>query len=330
MRVQSGLAAKARLAARALLRRGPWGLALVAVTVGALVAVVPRGARTQSRSRFAHHRPVDVPTPGGGPTQRVLVSWPRRSGGMFSARERWPILIALHGAREAALPPSRGCLAWSVDYALDPALGALVRGMLTSANYGGLVTPSRLEAVNAALRSRPFRGIFVVTPYTPPFRGVGSPESRAWGDWLAGPVLAAVRAAFPAAATRDGAGIDGVSLGGRLALDVGLAHPEAFGTVGALQPAFDEVAMHALVDAAAARPASLPQRIRVLTSDGDTGRAGAQALSASLRERRVAHELQVATGTHGYAFNRGPGALEMLLFHDGALAAEPIVASRPR
>jgi hypothetical protein len=330
MRVQSGRAARARNAARAPLRCGPWALVLVAVAVGAFVAAVPRGARTQSRSRFAHHRPIDVPTPGGGPTQRVLVSWPRRSGGVFSTRERWPILIALHGAREAALPPSRGCLAWSVDYALDPALGALVRGTLTPTSYGGLVTPARLEAVNAALRARPFRGLFVVTPYTPPFRGVGSPESRAWGDWLAGPVLAAVRAAFPSTRTRDGVGIDGVSLGGRLALDVGLAHPEAFGSVGALQPAFDEVAMQALVDAAAARPASLPQRIRILTSDGDTGRVAAQALSGSLRERRIEHELQVATGPHGYAFNRGPGALEMLLFHDGALAAEPIDGVRPR
>jgi hypothetical protein len=321
----------ARIVGRGVKRLALQGTALVALA-GLLVCVAfqPPRARTQSRSLFAHHRAIDVPTPGGGPTQRVLVSWPRRSGGVFSTRERWPILIALHGAREAALPPSRGCLAWRVDYALDPALGALVRGTLTAQSYGGLVTPARLEVVNAALRARPFRGLFVVTPYTPPFRGVGSPEARAWGDWLAGPVLAAVRAAFPAARAREGAGIDGVSLGGRLALDVGLAHPEAFGAIGALQPAFDEAAMQALVDMAAARPATLRQQLRIVTSDGDTGRAAAQALSASLREKRVEHALHVATGTHGYAFNRGPGAIEMLLFHDAALAAERADAPPPR
>jgi hypothetical protein len=320
--------------ARRAAMTGARGIApfLVWVAVATLVAAAlpHERARTQSRSLFAHHRALDVPTPGGGPTQRVLVSWPRRSGGVLPTRERWPILIALHGAREAALPPSRGCLAWRVDYALDPALGALVRGTLTSQSYGGLVTPARLEAVNAALRARPFRGLFVVTPYTPPFRGVGSPEARAWGDWLAGPVLTAVRATFPASLSRDGVGIDGVSLGGRVALDVGLAHPEAFGAVGALQPAFDEAAMQALVDSAAARPSARAQRLRILTSDGDTGRAAAQALSAALRERRIEHELQVATGTHGYAFNRGPGALEMLLFPDAALAAEPLAAAGPR
>jgi enterochelin esterase-like enzyme len=143
-------------------------------------------------------------------------------------------------------------------------------------------------------------------------------------------VLAAVRAAFPAARSREATGIDGVSLGGRLALDVGLAHPEAFGAVGALQPAFDEAAMQALVDMAATRPATLPQQLRIVTSDGDTGRAAAQALSASLREKRVEHALHVATGAHGYAFNRGPGAIEMLLFHDAALAAERADASPPR
>ncbi len=317
-------------------RRGRWSpgaAARVALVLGAALASFAAGTRrasTQPRSASTHQRVLYVPAPAGGPSQRVLVTWPRRAGGALPTRERWPILVALHGAREAALPPSRGCLAWSVDYGLDAAIGALRRGALTTANFGGLVTPSRLGVVNAALRERPFHGLFVVTPYTPPLRGVGSEQARAWGAWLAGPLLEAVRAAFPAARGREGAGIDGVSLGGRLALEAGLAHPEAFGAVGALQPAIDELVLTALVDAAAARPASLPQRLRVVSSDGDTGLAAARAFSAALRERRAAHELLVASGTHGYAFNRGPGALEMLLFHDAALAAEPVGPAPPR
>lgn len=298
---------------------------LLAFALVALAALLPVPGRTQSRSPFVHHRVLHVAAALGRPAQRVLVSWPRRAGAAEVPTDaRWPVLVALHGAHEATLAVDRACVAWSVDYRLDAAIGALMRGRVSRADYGGLVSDARLSAVNAQLRARPFRGLFVVTPYTPNLlaSGSGSDAMRGYGDWLAGPVLAAVRAEFPAARERSGVGIDGVSLGGRLALEVGLSHPETFGVVGALQPAIDPPAIEALVRAAQARPAAHSQPLRVVTSDGDGGLAAARAFSSALREARVPHDLLVASGRHGYEFNRGPGALEMTLFHDAALAAE--------
>ena len=41
-----------------------------------------------------------------------------------------------------------------------------------------------------------------------------------------------------------------------------------------------------------------------------------RAASAEMRAREIPHELLVIPGTHGYEFNRGPGGIEMLLWHE--------------
>ena len=44
---------------------------------------------------------------------------------------------------------------------------------------------------------------------------------------------------------------------------------------------------------------------------------------AALRARGVAHDVRELAGPHDYVFNRGPGGVEMLLFHDRALRGMP-------
>lgn len=278
------------------------------------------GARAQSRSELVHHRHIRIEAPWG--SERVLVMYPRLEQRREHPRDhRWSVLVALHGQGEARRGPARGYLAWSVDYRLPDAFGALARGRLLPRDYGGLVRLDHLAVVNDALSRDRFEGLMVVCPYTPDLmpEPPGSERMRAWGEWVAGPMLEAVRAELPGAARgRASTGIDGVSLGGMLALEVGLRHPEAFSTVGALQPAIRgrEEAIAALASPDGA------QRIRLLTSDRDPFRAPTEALSQRLRARRVAHDLTVVPGPHDYAFNRGPGGLEMLLFHERALADE--------
>ncbi|MDQ3031102.1 MAG: alpha/beta hydrolase-fold protein [Myxococcota bacterium] len=276
----------------------------------------------QSRSELVHHRHLRVDSPWG--SQRVLVMFPRLPGSReHPLRRRWSLLVALHGQGEARRGPDRGFLGWSVDYRLPAAFEALARGRLAIRDYGGLVRPEHLEAVNAGLARDRFDGLMVACPYTPDLMSEppGSARIREWSDWVAGPMLESIREQLPGAARgRDSTGIDGVSLGGMLALEVGLRHPEAFASVGALQPAIRgrEEAIAAL-----ARPDG-EQRIRLLTSEGDPFRAPTRALSQQLRARHVAHDLVEVPGPHDYAFNRGPGGLEMLLFHERALADEPL------
>ena len=79
-------------------------------------------------------------------------------------------------------------------------------------------------------------------------------------------------------------GVDGVSLGGMVALEVGLRHPEVFGAVGAMQPAVRgrEAELAARAERAAQR---FPQTVRLLSSDRDP-----------LSTRRVSFRRSCASG----------------------------------
>jgi enterochelin esterase-like enzyme len=133
--------------------------------------------------------------------------------------------------------------------------------------------------------------------------------------------LPAVRRAFPfASETPRHAGVDGVSLGGMVALEVGLRFPQVFGSVGAIQPAVRGREMELAARADKARTVQ-PQQLRLLSSDADPLLPVSRELSRALRKKRVGHQLVVYPGGHDYAFNRGPGAIELLHFHDVALRA---------
>ncbi len=60
-------------------------------------------------------------------------------------------------------------------------------------------------------------------------------------------------------------------------------------------------------------------RLRLLSSEGDPFLAAVKAASAKMNELGVAHDLVIVPGPHDYAFNRGPGCAEMLLFQERAL-----------
>ncbi len=294
----------------------------VAVVLALLALALPlTDARAQAPSDAVHFRQIHLPGPDGADA-RVLVTYARRADGREHApHERLPIVVALHGQGEARRGPERGFLGWFSDYHLPDAFAALARGRLTSADYQGFARPEHLAARNAALAAQPFGGLLIVTPYTPDLMAEppGGEAIVAYGAWIAGPVLAAVREAVPFAAQgREATGIDGVSLGGMLALEVGLRHHDAFATVGGIQPA-----VRGRVDALVPL-ADGTQRLRLLSSDDDPFLGVTRELSDGLRGRHVEHDLVVTPGPHGYDYNRGPGGIELLYFHDRALAREPM------
>ena len=292
--------------------------AVVSLAWLALGVGLTRGV-AQAPSDAVHFRQVHLRA-WDGADGRVLVTFPRRADGReHASHERLPIVIALHGQGEARRGAERGLLGWVSDYHLPDAFAALARGRLTEADYQGFVRPEHLAARNRALAARAFQGVCVVTPYTPDLMSEppGADALRRYGDWLVGPMLAAVRAEVPfVALTRDGTGIDGVSLGGMIALEVGLSHPAELGSVGAIQPAIRDrvAALAALADGT--------QRLRLVSSDDDPFLGVTRELSAALLARQADHDLVVTPGPHGYDFNRGPGGVELLFFHDRALARE--------
>jgi iron(III)-salmochelin esterase len=163
--------------------------------------------------------------------------------------------------------------------------------------------------------------VLVVGVYTPDLLAdANDPVALAsYADWVAGVLVPKVQKTFPVASTAPRqVGVDGVSLGGMVALEVGLRHPELFATVGTMQPAI-RGREAALADLAQQARAKHHQQLRLLSSDNDPLLPVTKTLSSELRKRRITHELLVTPGGHDYAFNRGPGAVELLHFHDRAL-----------
>jgi iron(III)-salmochelin esterase len=254
-----------------------------------------------------------------GPLDVVVLLPERRQG------ERFPVLVALHGRGEAFKGPKRGARGWVEDYELPAAVARLHAPPLTETDFKKFVEPDRLDGFNQTLARHPYRGLIVVCPYTPdvlagdkPFSAV-TPFSKLVVDEL----LPRVKRELPAIGTPAATGIDGVSLGGRVSVLVGFERPEAFGAVAGLQPAFDSADAPELARRAkAAREANPRLRIRLLTSDGDFFLNATRAISKAFDAAGVQHDLAVVPGPHDYPFNRGPGAYEMLLFHDRALRGQ--------
>lgn len=229
-----------------------------------------------------------------------------------------PLLIALHGAGEAARGLVLGARGWRDDYALGRADGRLHAPPLTEADFEGFVTSDRVAALNAALSARSYRGLSVACPYTPRLRTLeaAAPFARFLFDRLL-PRIKTDLGLAPASL-----GIDGVSMGGRLALLVGLSHPSHFAAVGALQPALAEDEALKFAELAAAATATKKLALRLVSSTLDPFLPAIRALAEELTKRGVAHDLYVSPGPHDYAWNRGPGSLEMLLWHDRVLRGE--------
>jgi iron(III)-salmochelin esterase len=256
-----------------------------------------------------------------GPTD-VVIALPASA----DPAARFPVLVAFHGRGESSKGSLRGARGWLDDYWLGRAVTRLEHPPLASSDFEAYVSAERLEQINHALRASPYAGLIVVCPFLPDVLE----GERAWeqgprlADFVANTLLPRVYAKTPALGTAASTGVDGVSLGGRAALLVGLSQPRAFGSVGSLQAALDASEVERFASLAAHAFKQNPRlTLRLLTSDEDYFRTQNQALSAALGQRAVAHELALVKGTHSYQFNRGPGVLEMLLFHSRVLRGQP-------
>lgn len=224
-----------------------------------------------------------------------------------------PILVALHGMGETR-SPERGARGWLDFYALDHALVRLAHPPLEPEDYRGLVTQARLAAVRTDLAAKPFRGVIVVCPWVPSAVGGAIPYED-YASWLADAVLPRVRSETKVKGER--VGIDGVSFGGIGAIRIGLSRPDGFAAIGALQPAIREADADALAESIEKQRAGRP--FRLVTSTDDVFRGAVEALHARLDARGVEHAFLLTEGPHDYVWNQGPGAIEMLLWHDRVL-----------
>lgn len=252
-----------------------------------------------------------------GEEERALVAVPDGAEGL-------PIVVALHGRGETRSLDA-GARGFRDDYGVDRVDGRLRAPPITSQDLLGFTTDRRLAQINESLGAQPYRGVVLVTPFAPDLRDRSFAGAEPFGRFVTSVLIPRAREeARQAQAVPERTGIDGVSMGGRLALWIGFRFPELFGAVGAMQPALrveEAASVAALAQGARARNPKL--HIRLLSSEGDPFLAAVNAASAKMKEVGVEHDLVVVPGPHNYEFNRGPGCAEMLLWQERALRGLP-------
>jgi enterochelin esterase-like enzyme len=281
--------------------------------------------------------PPSAPTERRLPAEELTWTYPETPIGRMSVvvlvperlpSERFPVLIAMHGRGETLKGPERGARGWIDDYRLRRAIERLAKPPLAESDFEGFVEQGRLATLNTALGHDPYRGLVIACPYTPDVLGREEPFSQAplLASFLVDTLLRRLRSETPAIATPEASGIDGVSLGGRCAIAVGFSRPEEFGVVAGLQAAFDRENTADFAARAEKALAKNPRlRLRLATSSEDYYLPVMRGFHTALDKRGVRHDFLVVPGPHDYAWNRGPGALEMLVYHDRVLRGRPPV-----
>lgn len=234
--------------------------------------------------------------------------------------EKFPLLIALHGRGEALKPPAEGAMGWPKDYELVRAIARLCAPPVTAADFESFVENGRLARLNDELSARPFGGLVVLCPHLPDIDTRDTKRIDEFSSFLFREIVPRAVRELPVLDDPKNTGIDGVSLGGAAALWVGLRAPEHFAAVGTLQPAIGDADAPLIVEALIRAREKQPKlRFRLLSSTDDYFRGSVEAADKALREKGIDHEMLLVPGPHDYPFNRGPGAIEMLMWHDRQL-----------
>jgi len=253
-----------------------------------------------------------------GTSQKAVVITPRWG----APTDRYPLLIALHGRGESGHGLATGAWGWVHDYWLDRAFLKLRKPPLDKASLLGITDDAQLGRLNGALSAKPFGGLVVACPYTPDILGTNDlAAAEPFAEFVERELIPRLQAEFPVDAKATG--IDGVSLGGRVALLAAFSRPKLFRAIGTLQAAIRKAEVEEFARRAKKAFPDTQPPMRLLTSSEDPFRTTLQALSNAMLSQGVKNEFAVVPGPHDYAFNRGPGSYEMLMWHDRVLRSEP-------
>jgi hypothetical protein len=233
------------------------------------------------------------------------------------AERKYPLVIAFGGAGECARSPRQGALAWLYYYKTDEAVQALAKNRLTPDNFRGLITPPHLNEFNRSLKDRPYRGIILACPSSPLLVPLAGPEFPDYEEFIMNELIPALKSRYRVADARIG--IDGVSMGGARSMYYGFKYPEVFSSIGSVQGAFGpylDIYRHFVERH---RDTLKKRSIQLVTSDRDPMAPSVERMHQLLVDNSIHHVYLKLTGPHDYVFNQGPGALELLVFHDRAL-----------
>ncbi len=232
-----------------------------------------------------------------------------------TTQERYPAVLAMAGLGESVRGNKAGAWGWVQKYGVVPAMAALHRNRLTREDFQGLVSQEALAQYNGALQKDPYRGVVLVCPFPPNLnKGVAqlTQYKKFWFEELMPHVDRTVR-------TSGIWGLGGISLGGLTATYVGFGHPDKFAAISSQQASVRRSRPRLIRMAKENLTALQRTRLNVATSHGDGYRDALEKFHRDLDRIGLQHRFVVLRGHHNKRFVKGPGSLEILLFHDRAL-----------
>ena len=241
--------------------------------------------------------------------ERALVMVPKEPA-------RAPLLVALHGYGESKHGLEFGAKGWRDQYELDRVHGRLLAPPLVLADGKQLETQERLEAINASLQRNKYEGMVIACPYTPSLPDKSPEGAKEFSDFVRKHLLPTVQRETGCLVDRANTGINGVSMGGRLALLLGFAHPEVFGVIGSMQTAMKKNEAPLFVGLAKRAYKKAPFLLRLVSSEDDPFLAAMTEFHEQLTNAKIPHEFYVTPGPHDYIWNQGPGSIEMTAWHE--------------
>jgi hypothetical protein len=242
------------------------------------------------------------------------------------------VVVLFHGLGETT-SEAVGIRAWADRYGLVTAAARLRRPpIVRTLPDVTFLTDERLLELNAELENEPFHGVAVACPFTP--NVFKQPNTYGaldrYAAWVVDGLLPELRTRLGLGAGPGVVGVDGVSLGGFVSLEVFLRRPEAFGAAGATQGAFGVNLVANYAERMRAAVERVGKRsLRLATSSWDKGRESSLRLSKELAKRGVPAKLAVSPGPHDQRWLREVASLELLLHYDRALARGAAAARAP-
>ncbi len=234
-------------------------------------------------------------------------------------RKRYPLVIAFGGAGECARPAAQGALAWLRYYKTDEAAKAVESGRLSVSDFRGLVTDRQLKEFNRSLKHRPYTGVILACPSSPPLWGHSGADLEEYEAFVMRELVPELKKRYRT--DPDRIGVDGVSMGGARSMYYGFKYPGVFSSIGSVQGAFGPYFDTYRELIKENKEILVHRAIQLVTSDGDVMARSVERMHKMLQEEHIPHRFLVLTGPHDYIFNQGPGALALLLFHHQALGA---------
>lgn len=283
--------------------------AVTGLPIGAAGASQKAAGPSSSEQSFEELE-LDLSTARRSLPGRVLVLVPRH----LDRARRHPAAILFHGWT-SDVDRTRARHIWRDSYHIETAYERLQQipdqAFLSPARY---LTRARAALIEHNVGRQPFEGLVMVCPTTPIpyYRGAALRLDR-YAEWLHATLMPAVVERAPVAIDRWG--LAGVSMGGRVALELLIRKPALFRTLAAVQshlepwevPVYAQRLQRALEDVD-------PPSLLVMTSEKDPYRKRNIRLSEELERRGLPVRLRVAPGPHTVSWMSEVGALETLLF----------------